>query len=105
VRRTARRDGPEKARLTWLQSRRALPAASAERLANLAVENACQAPLALFDVDGSIADDDAAMRRDLRAMRAPCEPPVLEADSMHDLEQEHPHLEARIRFVESTPSR
>ncbi len=63
-----------------------------------------QPPIALFDMDGSIADYDAAMRRDLRAMRAPCEPPILDSDSVHDLEDEYRHLEVRMRFIKSTPS-
>ncbi|MGP6156081.1 MAG: 5' nucleotidase, NT5C type [Vulcanimicrobiaceae bacterium] len=63
-----------------------------------------QAPIALFDMDGSIADYDAALRRDLSAMRAPCEPPILDEDNMHDLEDEYAYLEARMRFIKSTPS-
>ncbi len=62
------------------------------------------APIALFDMDGSIADYDAAMRRDLSAMRAPCEPVILDTDNLHDLEDEYPYLEERMRFVKSTPS-
>jgi hypothetical protein len=68
------------------------------------MENVRQPPVALFDMDGSIADYDAAMRRDLRSMRAPCEPLILDSDSMHDLEGEHRYLETRMRFIKSTPN-
>jgi 5'-nucleotidase len=68
------------------------------------METERRAPVALFDMDGSLADYDAALRRDLRAMRAPCEPPILDDSSMHDLEDRYPHLEARTHFIKSTPS-
>jgi 5'-nucleotidase len=59
-------------------------------------------PIALFDLDGSLADYDSAIRRDLRAMRAPCEPPIADDSNLHALE-DFPHLDARMRFIKSHP--
>ncbi len=56
--------------------------------------------IALFDMDGSLADYDLAMRRDLRSMRAPCEPPIADDDNLHNMEDE-PHLDTRMRFIKS----
>lgn len=56
--------------------------------------------IALFDMDGSLADYDAAMRRDLRALSATCEPEILDTDNLHALEDER-HIEARMRLIKS----
>jgi phosphoglycolate phosphatase-like HAD superfamily hydrolase len=58
--------------------------------------------IALFDLDGSLADYDLAMRRDLRAMRAPCEPDIADEQDLHALEDQ-PHLDARMQFIKSHP--
>jgi 5'-nucleotidase len=56
--------------------------------------------IALFDMDGSLADYDLAMRRDLRSMRSPCEPAIGDHDNLHDME-DAPHLDARMRLIKS----
>jgi 5'(3')-deoxyribonucleotidase len=58
--------------------------------------------IALFDMDGSLADYDVAMRRDLRSMRGPTEPALADTTNLHDLEDQ-PHLDARMRFIKSHP--
>jgi 5'-nucleotidase len=55
--------------------------------------------IGLFDMDGSLADFDGALRRDLERMRAPQEPPI-GADLWDDTP---PHLEERMRLIRSSP--
>lgn len=57
-------------------------------------------PTGLFDMDGSLADFNAALRRDLEALRSPDEP-AIPADLW---DQEHlPHIRARMRLIKSQP--
>ncbi|MCB9525321.1 MAG: hypothetical protein H6702_18375 [Myxococcales bacterium] len=61
-------------------------------------------PIALIDLDGTLADYDAALRRDLRPLCAPGELATLDgADSLHDLEQVGPHWHARMQVVMRQP--
>lgn len=57
--------------------------------------------IALFDLDGSLADFDRAMRRDLRLMRFPGEPEIADDTNLHDLEAEFSYIEARMNFIKS----
>lgn len=54
--------------------------------------------IALIDMDGSVADYDGAMRRELLKLRSPTEPELVLA---HD--QEEPWLEARKRLIAMQP--
>jgi 5'-nucleotidase len=63
------------------------------------VANQKPKPLALLDLDGTLADFDGAMRRDLKALQAPGEPEFFEAEH----EEEHPHMKARRRLIKSQP--
>jgi 5'-nucleotidase len=56
--------------------------------------------IGLFDMDGSLADFDGAMRRDLERLRAPEEPP-LPADLWID--DERSHLRERMRLIKGRP--
>lgn len=55
--------------------------------------------IGLFDMDGSLADFDGALRRDLERMRAPQEPPP-GADLW---ENTPPYMEERMRLIRSSP--
>tara|TARA_Y100000310_G_scaffold175594_1_gene175656 strand:+ start:6291 stop:7055 length:765 start_codon:yes stop_codon:yes gene_type:complete len=56
-------------------------------------------PIALIDMDGTLADYDIAMRRDLRVLTAPAEMEELEAcRTLHDLEAK-PHWKARMDMI------
>lgn len=57
--------------------------------------------IALFDMDGSLANFDDAMRNGLEAMRAPQEPPI--PDDLWDMEK-MPHIAERMRLIKSEPS-
>jgi 5'-nucleotidase len=59
--------------------------------------------IALFDMDGSLADYDHSMRAELRRMRSPAEPPILDTDDFHALAEAHPHLRYRMDVVKSVP--
>jgi 5'-nucleotidase len=59
--------------------------------------------IALFDLDGSLADFDRAMRRDLRLMRFPGEPEIADDTNLHDLEKNFPYIAARMDFIKSKP--
>lgn len=59
--------------------------------------------IALFDLDGSLADFDRAMRRDLRLMRSPGEPAIADDTNLHDLEKKFSHIKARMDFIKSKP--
>jgi hypothetical protein len=57
--------------------------------------------IALFDLDGSLADYDGAMVRDLDALRAPDEPPVTRAN-LWELDKRE-HVRARMRLIKGQP--
>lgn len=57
--------------------------------------------IALFDLDGSLADFDGAMRRDLRSMRFPGEPEIADDTNLHDLEDGLSYIRARMDFIKS----
>jgi 5'(3')-deoxyribonucleotidase len=59
--------------------------------------------IALFDLDGSLANFDGAMRRDLRLMRFPGEPEIADDTKLHDLEAEFSYIKARMDFIKSKP--
>lgn len=54
--------------------------------------------VALLDLDGTVADYDAALRREMDALRAPCEP-----ETSGRSENEPPHLRARRKLVQDRP--
>lgn len=56
-------------------------------------------PIALIDMDGTVADFDTAMRAELEALRAPNEDPKLDETAYEEL----PHMKARRRLVKSKP--
>ncbi len=56
-------------------------------------------PIALVDLDGTLADFDGAMAEKLAALRSPGEDPVLEAYG----KEKHPWLEARRDLIKSQP--
>jgi 5'-nucleotidase len=56
--------------------------------------------IALFDMDGSLADFDGALRSILEEMRAPSEPPI--PDNLWDMERE-PYIKARMRAIKAVP--
>ena len=58
--------------------------------------------IALFDLDGSLADFEGAMRRDLEALRAPSEPAITDGMNLHDLE-DNPHIQSRMHLIKSKP--
>jgi FMN phosphatase YigB (HAD superfamily) len=55
-------------------------------------------PICLFDLDGTLADFDAAMKRDMSALAAPGEP-----ESPPEREDEPTHLALRRRMVKRQP--
>ena len=59
--------------------------------------------IALFDLDGSLADFDAALRRDLVSMRSADEPDIDEGANFHDLEEAHPWAKVRMDFIKRRP--
>jgi len=54
-------------------------------------------PIALFDLDGTLADYDGAMRRDLALMKSPHEP------DDYDMRNPPPHVEERMKFIKQRP--
>ena len=57
--------------------------------------------IALFDMDGSLADYDGAMVRDLDELRAPAEPAITRENLWRT---EHPpHVQARLRLIKGQP--
>jgi hypothetical protein len=56
--------------------------------------------IALFDMDGSLADFDGALRAQLEMMRAPSEPPI--PDNLWDMEREL-YIKARMRAIKAVP--
>lgn len=56
-------------------------------------------PIALFDMDGTLADFDASMRPRLAALRSPSEDPTAEAVE----HEEVPYMKERRRLIKSQP--
>lgn len=56
-------------------------------------------PVGYIDLDGSVADFDAAMRAGLEALRSPGEDPQLDEAAYEDV----PHIKARRRLIKSQP--
>ncbi len=61
--------------------------------------------IALIDLDGSIADYDGVMKRELDKLRDPSEPPVKDryTDRENNEIRETPHLEARRKLIQAKP--
>ncbi len=57
--------------------------------------------IALFDLDGSLADYDGALVRGLESLRAPDEPPI-SRESLW-LAEKHDHILARMRLLKGQP--
>lgn len=57
-------------------------------------------PIALFDMDGTLADYVSAMKRDLESMRGPGEP---ETDEKDLWDNPAPHIKARTETIEKKP--
>lgn len=57
--------------------------------------------IALFDMDGSLADYEGAMFRDLEALRSPGEP-VITGENLWELEK-HTHLRERMALIKRQP--
>ena len=57
--------------------------------------------IALFDMDGSLADYEKALVRDLNAIRGPHEPEITEGN-IWDLEKSD-HIRNRMRLIKSVP--
>jgi len=62
------------------------------------VTNKLAEPIALFDLDGTLADYDAAMRRDMRLLQAPSEPDW----HAHD-DDEPEYLRQRAKIIRRQP--
>jgi 5'-nucleotidase len=58
--------------------------------------------IGLFDLDGSLADYEAALERDLERLRAPEEAIHTREMNLYDLENE-PHYEARMQLIKALP--
>lgn len=56
-------------------------------------------PVALLDMDGTVADYTGAIIRDLEKLRAPCETGPL----IYPKDQEPEHIKARIRLIREKP--
>lgn len=56
--------------------------------------------IALFDLDGSMADYEGALRTQLESMRATEEPPL--PDNLHDAER-HSYIKARMDCIKARP--
>jgi len=56
-------------------------------------------PIALFDLDGSLADFDASMQRKLAELRSPGEDPAADETAFEDV----PYVKARRRLIKSQP--
>jgi FMN phosphatase YigB (HAD superfamily) len=55
-------------------------------------------PIALFDLDGTLADYDAAMRRDMRLLQAPSEP-----EWERQLDDDPEYLRERVNLIRRQP--
>jgi 5'-nucleotidase len=56
-------------------------------------------PIALFDMDGTLADFDASMQRRLEELRSPGESPEADDTAFEEV----PHVKARRRLIKSQP--
>jgi FMN phosphatase YigB (HAD superfamily) len=56
-------------------------------------------PIALFDIDGTLADFDASMRLKLGELRAPSEDPQADTTAFEDV----PYVRARRRLIKAQP--
>ena len=56
-------------------------------------------PIALFDIDGTLADFDAAMQRRLEELRSPGEDPKSDETAFEDV----PYVKARRRLIKAQP--
>jgi len=56
-------------------------------------------PIGLFDLDGTLADFDASMRRKLAALRSPGEDPAAETTEREEV----PYMKERRRLLKSQP--
>lgn len=56
-------------------------------------------PIALFDLDGTLADFDASMQHKLEELRSPGEDPKLDETMCEDV----PHIRARRRLIKTQP--
>jgi 5'-nucleotidase len=74
-----------------------------EERGNMSISAADYNRVALFDLDGSLADYDLAMRRDLLSLRAPDEPPITVGTNLHELEDRYPHIKERMDLIKSKP--
>jgi hypothetical protein len=64
--------------------------------------------IALIDLDGTVADYDTALKKEMEKLRAPNEPAYLDRYSrvdagFHSEEKEPPHIEARRRLITKVP--
>lgn len=57
--------------------------------------------IALFDMDGSLADYTSALVRDLEMLRSPGEAPIT-AENIWDIEKQ-PHIMTRMRLIKNQP--
>ncbi len=57
--------------------------------------------IALFDLDGSLADYDGAMIRDLETLRSPAEPPIT-VENVWSMDKQ-PHIRERMRLIKQQP--
>lgn len=62
-------------------------------------ENKRAEPIALFDMDGTLADFDAAMQCKLGALRSPGEDPKSDTTAFEDV----PYVKARRRLIKAEP--
>ncbi len=56
-------------------------------------------PIALFDLDGTLADFDAGMQQRLAELRSPGEDPTADETAFEDV----PHVKARRRLIKAQP--
>jgi hypothetical protein len=59
------------------------------------------APVALFDMDNSLADYNGALVRDLELLRSPGEDPITEDNIW--TQDKQPHIGARMKLIKSQP--
>ena len=60
-----------------------------------------ESKIALFDLDGSLADWDTAMRDELNAIRGPHDAPL--GDNLREYEDAHPSNKRRMALIQSRP--
>jgi 5'-nucleotidase len=59
--------------------------------------------IALFDLDGTLADFEGSLRTRMNLLRGPSEPPITESTDLHELEREHPYIRERMDLVKAQP--